>query len=71
MIWGDAAMEYEKVWDYAAAILKYNPGSTVVVKMDGVLNPNLCSRGCMCACKPASRDSWQDVGLSWEWMVLI
>ena len=54
MIWGDAAMEYEKVWDYAAAILKYNPGSTVVVKVDGVLNPQPVFQRlyvCLQACK--------------------
>ncbi|XP_021773254.1 uncharacterized protein LOC110737189 [Chenopodium quinoa] len=32
MIFGDAALEYKKVWDYTTTILKYNPGSTVVVK---------------------------------------
>ncbi|XP_021726825.1 uncharacterized protein LOC110693949 [Chenopodium quinoa] len=63
MIWGDAALEYEKVWDYAAAILKYNPGSTAVVKVDEVLNPQpvfqrlyVClqvwKQGFMAGCRP-------------------
>ena len=28
--------EYERVWDYAATIRKYNPGSTSIVKVTGI-----------------------------------
>lgn len=34
MIFGDATLEYARVWDYAATVIKYNPGSTCVVKVD-------------------------------------
>ncbi|XP_021740410.1 uncharacterized protein LOC110706767 [Chenopodium quinoa] len=63
MIFGDAYLEYEKVWDYAAVILKYNLGSTGVVKVDRVLNPQpifqglyvcfqACKQGFMAGCRP-------------------
>ncbi|KAL2895353.1 StAR-related lipid transfer protein 8 [Bienertia sinuspersici] len=63
MIFGDATREYERVWDYAAAILKFNPGSTAVVKVDGVQNPQpvfqrlyvclqACKEGFMAGCRP-------------------
>ncbi|XP_056687839.1 uncharacterized protein [Spinacia oleracea] len=53
MIFGDAILEYARVWDYAAAIRKYNPGSTAVVKVQGIENPpplfqrlNICLQAC-------------------------
>ncbi|XP_021773380.1 uncharacterized protein LOC110737328 [Chenopodium quinoa] len=39
MLFGDAAEEYERLWDYAVAICKYNPGSTTIVKVVGIENP--------------------------------
>ncbi|XP_048501631.1 uncharacterized protein LOC104904164 [Beta vulgaris subsp. vulgaris] len=63
MIFGDADVEYERVWDYAAAIRKYNPGSTAVVKVEGVENPfpqfqrlyvclAACKAGFVAGCRP-------------------
>ncbi|XP_021747874.1 uncharacterized protein LOC110713735 [Chenopodium quinoa] len=63
MIFGDVDLEYEQVWDYAVSILKYNPGSTTVVKVDGVQNPQpvfqrlyvclqACKQGFMAGCRP-------------------
>lgn len=60
---GDTVLEYEKVWDYAAAIRKYNQGSTVVVKVEGIQNPpplfqilyvclKACKEGFMAGCRP-------------------
>ena len=36
---GDIAREFELVRDYGATLLKYNNGSTVIVKSDATLNP--------------------------------
>lgn len=36
MIFGDASLEYERVWDYVAPIKKYNLGSTAIVKVSVV-----------------------------------
>lgn len=63
MIFGDSDKEYEKVWDYAAAIRKYNPGSTAVVKVTGVENQRpqfqrmyvclkACKEGFIAGCRP-------------------
>ena len=35
MIFGDASEEYSRVWDYAEAIRRFNPGSTAIVKCIG------------------------------------
>ncbi|XP_021839581.2 uncharacterized protein [Spinacia oleracea] len=63
MIFGDAASEYKRVWDYAEAIRHYNPGSTAIVKVEGIetslvvfqriyicLQP--CKEGFMAGCRP-------------------
>lgn len=63
MIFGDASMEYERVWDYVEAIRKYNPGSTAVVKVEGIDKPPIlfqrmyvclkaCKEGFMGGCRP-------------------
>lgn len=63
MIFGDASVEYHKVWDYAATIRKYYPGSTAIVKVDDIENPppkfqrlyiclQPCKEGFMAGCRP-------------------
>lgn len=63
MILGDANLEYSKVWDYAATIIKYNLGSTTKVKVTGIENPPplfqrlyICLQACkesfMAGCRP-------------------
>ncbi|XP_056688809.1 uncharacterized protein [Spinacia oleracea] len=63
MLFSDAYTEYERVWDYSAAIRKYNPGSTAIVKVDGIDNPlplfqrmyiclQACKEGFMAGCRP-------------------
>ncbi|XP_074300885.1 uncharacterized protein LOC141632222 [Silene latifolia] len=39
MIFGDGADQYARVWDYVAALLKYNPGSTAIVMVDNIERP--------------------------------
>lgn len=63
MIFGDADLEYEKVWDYAATIRKYNPGSSAIVKVTGLdegkpefqrmyICLKACKEGFMAGCRP-------------------
>ncbi|XP_021759038.1 uncharacterized protein LOC110723933 [Chenopodium quinoa] len=63
MIYGDAANEYNKVWDYAEAIRHFNPGSTAIVKVTGIKHPPVlfqrmyiclqpCKQGFMAGCRP-------------------
>ncbi|XP_021727649.1 uncharacterized protein LOC110694787 [Chenopodium quinoa] len=62
MIFGDANLEYSRVWDYAATIMRYNPGSTAKVKFTGIENPpplfqrlyiflQACKEGFMAGCR--------------------
>ncbi|XP_021749281.1 uncharacterized protein LOC110715021 [Chenopodium quinoa] len=54
MIYGDAKAEYSRVWDYAATIIKYNPGSTAKVKIAGIDTPKPVFHRlyiCLQACK--------------------
>ncbi|XP_057543852.1 uncharacterized protein LOC130823243 [Amaranthus tricolor] len=54
MIVGDASEEYSRVWDYAEAIRRFNPGSTAIVKCIGIdAPPPLFQRIYVCvpACK--------------------
>ncbi|XP_057540754.1 uncharacterized protein LOC130818607 [Amaranthus tricolor] len=39
MIVGDASEEYSRVWDYAEAIRRFNPGSTAIMKCIGIDTP--------------------------------
>ena len=39
MIYGDAAEQYKKVWDYVATVRKYNHGSSAFVKVDSIERP--------------------------------
>ncbi|XP_074313734.1 uncharacterized protein LOC141648926 [Silene latifolia] len=39
MIFGDGADQYARVWDYVAAVRKYNPGSTAIVMVDNIERP--------------------------------
>lgn len=65
MVFGDAKLEYERVWDYVATLKKYNPGSTTVVKVTRVgeegRQPEFqrmyvflqaCKEGFMAGCRP-------------------
>ncbi|XP_074282837.1 uncharacterized protein LOC141607385 [Silene latifolia] len=60
---GDGADEYGRVWEYAHALRKYNPGSTVIVLVDNVENPppqfqrmyvclKACKVGFLAGCRP-------------------
>ena len=54
MIYGDTNEEYNRVWDYAEAIRKFNPCSTAIVKCIGIeFPPPLFQRMYIClkACK--------------------
>ena len=44
MLYVDGIEQYNKVYDYATAVLKYDPGSIALV---GILK-GLCSRRCLC-----------------------
>lgn len=66
MIFGDASEEYKKVWDYIASIIKYNPGSTAIVKVDRIESPpplfqrlyvclQACKEGFIVGCRPIIR----------------
>lgn len=55
MLFGYASEEYKKVWNYAAAIKKYDPRSTAIVKVTGIENPHHCSKGCMCVYNPVRK----------------
>ncbi|XP_057540794.1 uncharacterized protein LOC130818651 [Amaranthus tricolor] len=63
MLVGDASEEYSRVWDYAEAIRRYNPGSTAIVKCIGIETPPplfqrmyiclpACKEGFVAGCRP-------------------
>ncbi|XP_057522472.1 uncharacterized protein LOC130802471 [Amaranthus tricolor] len=63
MIVGDANEEYSRVWDYAEAIRRFNPGSTAIVKCIGIDTPPplfqrmyiclpACKEGFVAGCRP-------------------
>ncbi|XP_057526227.1 uncharacterized protein LOC130805469 [Amaranthus tricolor] len=63
MIVGDACEEYSRVWDYAEAIRRFNPGSTAIVKCIGIDTPpplfqrmyiclSACKEGFVAGCRP-------------------
>ncbi|XP_057528367.1 uncharacterized protein LOC130807237 isoform X3 [Amaranthus tricolor] len=63
MIVGDASEEYSRVWDYAEAIRRFNPGSTAIVKCIGMDTPPplfqrmyiclpACKEGFVAGCRP-------------------
>ena len=63
MIVGDASEEYSRVWDYAEAIRRFNPGSTAIVKCIGIDTPPplfqrmyiclpACKEGFVAGCRP-------------------
>ncbi|XP_057535392.1 uncharacterized protein LOC130813573 [Amaranthus tricolor] len=63
MIVGDASEEYSRVWDYAEAIRRFNPGSTAIVKCIGIETPPplfqrmyiclpACKEGFVAGCRP-------------------
>ncbi|XP_056692339.1 uncharacterized protein [Spinacia oleracea] len=63
MIYGDAAEEYKRVWEYVGAIRKHILGSTAVVKLEGIENNTPmfqrmyiclqpCKEGFMGGCRP-------------------
>ncbi|XP_021766636.1 uncharacterized protein LOC110731077 [Chenopodium quinoa] len=39
MIYGSAAQQYARVWDYGKALMKYNPGTQCNVVIDGIEKP--------------------------------
>ncbi|XP_074266765.1 uncharacterized protein LOC141590048 [Silene latifolia] len=84
MIYGDGDYEYGRVWEYAAALTKYNPGSTAIVVVDNDENPpSLFQRMYVClkACKRFFMDpnnniypvAWAVVEVenreSWTWFL--
>ena len=63
MLVGDASEEYSRVWDYAEAIRRFNPGSTAIVKCIGIDTPPplfqrmyiclpACKEGFVAGCRP-------------------
>ncbi|XP_057529474.1 uncharacterized protein LOC130808054 [Amaranthus tricolor] len=63
MIVGDDSEEYSRVWDYAEAIRRFNPGSTAIVKCIGIDTPPplfqrmyiclpACKEGFVAGCRP-------------------
>ena len=57
MIFGDVSEKYSRVWDYAEAIRKFNPGSTAIVKCIGIDKPPpLFQR--MYICLPACKEGF-------------
>ncbi|XP_057526298.1 uncharacterized protein LOC130805540 [Amaranthus tricolor] len=57
MIVGYASEEYNRVWDYAEAIRRFNPGSTAIVKCIGIdAPPPLFQR--MYICLPACKEGF-------------
>ncbi|XP_057543921.1 uncharacterized protein LOC130823321 [Amaranthus tricolor] len=63
MIFGDASEEYSRVWDYAEAVRRFNPGSAAIVKCIGIEKPPplfqrmyicllACKEGFVAGCRP-------------------
>lgn len=48
MLYGDGAKQYKKVHDYATTVLKYNPGSTALVRVMTVLERPVFQNFFMC-----------------------
>ncbi|XP_074265607.1 uncharacterized protein LOC141588047 [Silene latifolia] len=54
IIWGNSDEQYNRVWDYAKTIIKYNPGSSSYVMVDRVDRPPPVFQRmyiCLAACK--------------------
>ncbi|XP_021726953.1 uncharacterized protein LOC110694102 [Chenopodium quinoa] len=62
-LYGDSAEEYARIFDYGFAILKYNPGSSAIVVLEGIERPppffqrmyvclDACKEGFKKGCRP-------------------